>query len=289
MKNFEYVRPGTLEEAIHILGSYEGKARVLAGGTDLLVKMKQKEITPDALVDLKGIPGLNAIEYHPHQGMRLGALVSIREIETSPLVREHLPALAEAAQSLGSVQVRHRATLAGNLCNALPSADMAPCLIAMGALLKLVGPQGERCLPVEDLMAGSGKNSLLPGEIVTAVEVPRWPPRTGGAYLKHSILSSVDLAIVSLAGVAVLVPGAKIFQEGKIVMGAVGPKPLRSPSVEEFLRGRPADDTVLSEAGELAARDARPRTSPEYKKEMIKVLTVRAMHQAVERASRHGR
>jgi carbon-monoxide dehydrogenase medium subunit len=130
MRNFDYVKPKTLQQAIDLLAEHRGKARILAGGTDLLVKMKQKLLAPEILVDIKAIPGLERIEYRDGKGMRIGALATIREITTSPVIREYLPVLADAASMLGSVQVRNRATIGGNLCNALPSADMGPYLIA---------------------------------------------------------------------------------------------------------------------------------------------------------------
>lgn len=288
MKNFVYVKAETLERAIHLLIIHGEKAQILAGGTDVLVKLKQKKIAPDILIDIKGIPRIVGIAYHPEKGLRMGALTSIREIETSPVVRMHLPVLAQAAQSLGSVQVRYRATIGGNLCNALPSADMAPYLIAMGAWVRAAGPEGKRRLLVADLFADSEKNTLRRGEIVTSIEIPAWLHCTGGAYIKHAILRAVDVAIVSLAAVVVVDPVKRAFQEARIVLGAVGPTPIRSLKAEAYLEGRSIEPRILAEAGRLASEEARPRTSPEYKREMVKVLTVRALSQAVERALGKG-
>lgn len=286
MRNFEYVKVGSVREAIEVLSKYGEKAHVLAGGTDVLVKLKEKHIEPEILVDIKGIPGLKGIEYRDGGGMRIGPLTTIREIETSPVVREHLPVLAEAAHVLGSVQVRNRATIGGNICNALPSADTGPYLIGMEARVKVAGLSGGRHLLVEDLFAGSGQNSLGVGEIVTAIEIPAWSRFTGGTYIKHAIKNAVDVAIVCIAVVVVTDPLKKVFEEARIVLGAVGPRPIRPKEAERFVRGKEIRDETIMMAAELASKDARPRTMVEYKTEMVRVLTKRAMRQALERVSK---
>ena len=286
MRNFEYVKVRSVREAIEVLNKYGEKAHVLAGGTDVLVKLKQRRIEPEILVDIKGIPGLEGVEYQDGGGMRIGPLTTIREIETSPVVREHLPVLAEAAHVLGSVQVRHRATIGGNICNALPSADTGPYLIGMAARVKVAGLSGERHLLVEDLFAGSEQNSLGVGEIVTAIEIPAWSRHTGGAYIKHAIKNAVDVAIVCVAVVVVTDPLKKVFQEARIVLGAVGPRPIRPKEAEWCVRGKEIRDEVIVMAAELASKDARPRTMVEYKTEMVRTLTKRAMRQALERISK---
>jgi carbon-monoxide dehydrogenase medium subunit len=283
MKNFEYVKVKTLEEAIAFLAENGEKAHILAGGTDVLVKLKQKQIAPDMLIDIKGVSGLDGIELYPEGGMRIGSLTTVREIEISPVVRERLPVLADAAHWLGSVQVRHRATIGGNLCNALPSADMGPYLIGMGAWVVVVGHEGERRLLVEELFADSGRNSLRTGEVVTAIEIPPWTRYTGGAYIKHAIKNAVDVSIVSVAVVVVTDIGKKVFEDGKIVLGAVGPTPIRALRAEEYLRGKRIEEEVIVKVGELASRDARPRTAAEYKTEVVGVLTRRAMREALQR------
>lgn len=285
MRNFEYVKVGSLGEAIDLLVRYGEKARILAGGTDVLVKLKQKEIAPEVLVDIKGISGMRGIEYRLGEGMRVGALTTVREIETSDLVRGHLPVLSYAAHMLGSVQVRHRATIGGNLCNALPSADMGPYLIGMGAWVRVVGSGGERRLLVEELFAGSGQNSLRVGEVVTVIEIPSWSSYTGGAYIKHAIKNAVDVAIVCVAVVVLTDPLKRVFEEVRIVLGAVGPRPIRPREAEEYLRGKEIGDGVVGRAAELASKEARPRTTVEYKTQMVEVLTKRAVRQALERIS----
>ena len=281
MRRFEYVKVKSLGEAIELLTRHGEKAHLLAGGTDVLVELKQQEIAPELLVDIKGVPGLSGIEYRPGEGMRIGPLTTIREIEMSRVIREHLPVLSSAAHLLGSVQVRHRATLGGNLCNALPSADTGPYLIAMGAKATVIGPSGKRETLVEDIFAASGRNSLGIGEVVTSIEIPAWSRHTGGAYIKHAIKNAVDVAIVCIGVSVVTDSEKKAFEEARIVLGAVGPRPIRPKGAEEYLKGKAIKEEVIAKAGAMASQDARPRTTVEYKTEMVEVLTRRAIKQAI--------
>jgi CO/xanthine dehydrogenase FAD-binding subunit len=283
MKNFDYIKVKDLNEATKVLSQHGENAQVLAGGTDVLVKLKERSIAPEILVDIKGIQVLSGIEYQDFKGMIVGPLTTIREIETSPVVREHLPVLAHAAHLLGSVQVRYRATIGGNLCNALPSADTGPYLIAMGAEAEVSGPGGKRKILVEDIFAASGENSLQPAEVMTAIEIPPWSRFTGGAYIKHAIKNAVDVAIVNVGVMVVTDPQKKILREARIALGAVGPRPIRPKEAEEFLKGKPVEEGVIAKAAELASLAARPRTMPEYKTEMVLVLTKRALREALER------
>jgi CO/xanthine dehydrogenase FAD-binding subunit len=283
MKNFDYIKVKDLNEATKVLSQHGENAQVLAGGTDVLVKLKERSIAPEILVDIKGIQVLSGIEYQDFKGMIVGPLTTIREIETSPVVREHLPVLAHAAHLLGSVQVRYRATIGGNLCNALPSADTGPYLIAMGAEAEVSGPGGKRKILVEDIFAASGENSLQPAEVMTAIEIPPWSRFTGGAYIKHAIKNAVDVAIVNVGVMVVTDPQKKILQEARLALGAVGPRPIRPKEAEEFLKGKPVEEGVIAKAAKMASLAARPRTMPEYKTEMVFVLTKRALREALER------
>jgi carbon-monoxide dehydrogenase medium subunit len=161
---------------------------------------------------------------------------------------------------------------------------MAPYLIAMGAQVQVVGPERERKLSVEDLFVASERNSLTSGEVVTAVEIPRWHRHMGGAYIKHAIKNAVDVAIVSVASVITLDPVKNIFKDVRLVLGAVGPTPIRPIKAEDYLRGKPVEEEIITDAAVLASQDAKPRTKPEYKKEMVRVLTIRALTQALEKA-----
>jgi carbon-monoxide dehydrogenase medium subunit len=286
MRNFEYVKVKSIEEATQLLTEYGEKAHLLAGGTDILVKLKQRQIAPELLIDIKGILGLRGVEYEDGKGMKIGPLTTIREIERSSLIQAHLPVLAYAASLLGSVQVRHRATIGGNLCNALPSADTGPCLIGMGARVVAVSLHRKRSLLVEELFVGTGRNSLRSDELLSLIEIPAWPEYMGAAYIKHAVKRAVDVALLCVAAVVVTDPMKEFFKDARIVLGGVASVPIRPEGAEDYLRGRRVEDETIERAGELASEAARPRTSVEYKREMVKVLTRRVMRQALEGISK---
>lgn len=284
MKNFEYRKVSTLEEAFLLLEKHQERAIILAGGTDLLVKMRHKILAPELLIDLKGIPGLDEIRFDSVNVLHLGALTSIHALETSPLIKEKFGIIAQSASSLASYQIRTRATLGGNLCNASPAADMIPGLISLAAQAKITGQNGERLIPLEDFFVGPGKTRLQRGEILTEVQIPNPPASTGFHYAKHSIRKAMDLAVVGVAVVISIIPGKDVCSGVKIALGAVGPKPMRASKAEDFLRGQKVDESVISRAAFLAAEEARPvsdiRASGEYRKEMVRVVTERALKQA---------
>jgi carbon-monoxide dehydrogenase medium subunit len=286
MKNFEYQKVFTLDEAFLLLETHGTGASILAGGTDLLVRIRHEILDPKILIDLKGVPGLDEIWYDAPTGLRLGALTSIHSLETSPLVKEKFEVISQAASSLGSYQVRCRATLGGNLCNASPAADMIPALISLGAEAKLSCKNGDRFLPLEDFFAGPGRNSLRPGEILIEVQVPNPPALTGFHYTKHSIRKAMDLAVVGVAVALSLDPGRDRCAEAKIVLGAVGPIPMRASRAEKFLREEKLGEKVIAQAALISSEEARPitdiRASREYRREMIRVLTYRALKKVWE-------
>lgn len=283
MKSFQYQKVPTLEEAFHLLERYGERAKILAGGTDLLVKMHNRAVHPEILIDLKGIAGLDGIQYDPGAGLRIGALTSIHRLESSPLIKEKFRVVAQAASSLGSYQIRTRATLGGNLCNASPAADMIPGLISLGGKAKILSKTGERFLPLEDFFAGPGRSNLRPGEILTEVQVPSPPAGAGFHYAKHTIRKAMDLAIVGVAVSLSPDPAKDRCAEVKIALGAVGPVPLRAIKAEACLRGQKIDGPLISCVARLASEEARPvtdiRASVEYRREMVRVLTHRAIKQ----------
>ncbi len=284
MKDFGYQKVLTLEDAFYLLDQYQERAGILAGGTDLLVKIRGHVLGPDFLIDIKGIPGLDEIRYDPAAGLRLGTLVSIRALETSSLIKEKYGGISLAAGSLGSFQVRTRATLGGNLCNASPAADMAPCLVSLGARVKIVGKKEDRLIPLEEFFIGPGKTRLRPGEIVTAIEVTNSLALTTCVYIKHSIRKAMDLAIVGVA-VALSADSAKRkCEEVRIALGAVGPVPLRAKKAESRLRGQKLDKISIAEASRIASEEVQPisdvRASAGYRREMVRIITERALHQA---------
>ena len=277
---FEYSQPTILQEAISLLEKYGEEAKILSGGTDLFVAMKEQGLTPKYLVDIKNIPDLEYIRYDEKEGLRIGALTTIKQIETSLLIREKFPPLAQAAKVLGSVQVRNRATIGGNLCNAAPSAETAPTLLVLNTNVKVAGSKGERTLPLEQFFLGPGL-TVLQNEILTEIMVPSLSANIRGVYLKIGRRRAVDLALVGVA-VAVAMDGNK-WKDVRIALGAVAPTPIRARRAEKLLEGKRTDAALMQEAGQIASEEASPisdvRASAWYRKELVKVLVQRALEQ----------
>jgi carbon-monoxide dehydrogenase medium subunit len=286
MKNFVYQKAFSFKEALLLLSQNPGGAKVFAGGTDLLILMKEKLLAPDLLIDLKGIPGAGEIDYHPGEGVTIGGLATIESIETSAVIRKNFPVLADAAGALGSSQVRHRATLGGNLCHASPAAEMVPSLIAFGARAGIIGSERERWIPLEEFFVSPGETALRKTELLTSVRVPPILPRTGCAYLKHSIRKAMDPGIVNVAVLLTLDAAEEKCLEARIVLGAVAPTVMRARKAEARLRGREITPAVIAEAARSASEEARPitdvRASAEYRREMVEAITAKCIEQAVK-------
>ncbi|MEW6424075.1 MAG: xanthine dehydrogenase family protein subunit M [Bacillota bacterium] len=278
-KNFLYFEPATVAQAIADLKESGAGAWRLAGGTDLLVRMKRREINPDALVNLKSIPELAGTGAE-ESGFRLGALTTVAALLRNEEAGRLFPALRQAAAVMASPQIRELATLGGNVCNASPAADLVPPLVAAGAQAVIAGDDSTRTVPLEEFFRGPRETVLRAQDILTAVIVP-WPSKNcRSVYLKQGIRRGHEIAI---AGVAVsLVRHEKNrLADVRIVLGAVGPTVLRARKAEEFLRQHTLSEAVLAEAGGLAARAAQPvddvRASAWYRREMVRVLTIRAL------------
>jgi aerobic carbon-monoxide dehydrogenase medium subunit len=284
---FEYLEPSTLDEAVALLGRHGEAAHVLAGGTDLLVEIREHLRRPRYVMNIKRIPGMSGLSYDPQAGLRVGALVTARELELMPDVQRHYPGLAQALRELGSIQVRNRATLAGNICRASPSADTLPPLIADGARVRLHGGAGARELPLEEFFTGPGRTQLRPDELLTEIVVPPPPARCGKAYIKHGRRKAMELATVGVAVNVRLENGR--FGEVRICLGAVAPTAIRAARAEALLAGQAPDAARIAEAAQAAREESRPisnvRGSAEYRREMVAVLTRRALEQAVRAAS----
>ena len=280
---FNYLEPATVEEAISMLNQHGGKAKILAGGTDLFVQMRAKAIKPEHIVDITYIPGLDYIEYDQKQGLRIGALTTFREIERSIKLCQTYPVLTQAASKLGSVAIRNVATIGGNLCNASPSAEAAPALIGLSATVKIIGAGGARVVPLERFCTGPGCTVCVSPEMITEYQVPIPPPGTRSVYLKHS-RTAIDLALVGI-GVVANIESDGACKDIKIVMGAVAPTPLRAYKAEEMLKGNKLEHELVEEAAKVASEEAHPisdvRSSAEYRKEIVKVLTRRAINQII--------
>lgn len=266
----------------------DSEAALLAGGTDLLIMLRAGIIKPKLVINLKQIPWLAGISAE-NGSTRLGAVTSVRSIETSALIRERLPALGEAAGCLGSLQIRHLATIGGNLCRAAPCAETAPPLMVYDAQVRLVGPDGERSIPAGDFFTGPGQTALTRGEILSEIHVPQTPPQSGAAYLRHSIRPVMDLAIVNVAVFVALDEAGQVITDSRIVLGSVAPTPIRAPRAEQALNGQPISPAILEEAAELASEESQPisdiRSTDEYRRSMVKLFTRRALDKAIARAT----
>jgi CO/xanthine dehydrogenase FAD-binding subunit len=287
LPEIECLFPKTIKEAISLLKRYNGKAKVFAGGTDLLPKMKRRELAPKYLIDLNGIPALRFIKYEKDKGLRIGAATTLNEILESFVVGKHYPILTEAVSQMASTQVRNIGTIGGNLCNAVPSADTAPPLIVLGAQLKLISLQKGRTVLVEDFFKGPDRTVLGHTELVSEIQIPPPPSGGHGTYLKHTLRREMDLAIVGVAVYLALDSKRQICKDVKIALGAVAPIPLRARKAEETLRGKALDDDLIEGVAKMAAEEAKPiddiRSSAEYRREMVWVLTKRAFKRSLEK------
>jgi carbon-monoxide dehydrogenase medium subunit len=277
-----------MEEFFSLTRQYGGEARVLAGGTDLLVAMKEKELKARYLIDIKEIPGFSGISFSASEGLKIGALSTIHSIETSQVTSDNFPTLCEAASQLGSYQVRHRATLGGNLCNASPAADMATPLMALDARLNVVGEKGERMVPIEEFFVGPGKTALDSGEILKCVSVSTIPPQTGCGYVKLGRRRAMDCAIVNAAVSLTLEPSNGSCRTARVALGSVAPTPVRAIEAENVLKNQKISENLIAKAALAAQHAAKPisdvRASADYRFKMTKVIVTRALTNAYHMA-----
>ena len=283
MKNFEYFEPKTVQEAVGLLVKYKRAAKLLAGGTDLMLGMKEGFVQPRYLINLKTIKGLDKIAYSKKGGISIGSLTTWTAILSSGAILEHYPILREAASLIGGYQIRNRGTIGGNICHASPSADSAPALMVYGAQCVVSGPRRERVIPIEEIFSGVQKTSLKPGEILTGFRIPTPDPKSKGCYLKFSPRKAMDLPIV---GVGALVRTSNgTFEEVKIALGAVAPTPIRARRAERFLVGKPVSDRSIRQAAEEAVNESKPitdlRASREYRLGLVRELTGQAITQSL--------
>ena len=284
LPQFEYMTASTLEEACRLLLEHDGKAKVMAGATDLISPMRDKVFTPEYIIDLKQIPGLDELTYDEEEGLKIGALTTLRTLEKSELVQAKNPAVSYAAKVIASTQIRAKGTLVGNICNSSPSNDSAPNLLAQGAKVNVQGVDGTRVIPIEEFFLGVRKTALKPGEIVTSVVIPPLKDNEKAAYLKFAVRKAMDLAIIGVAAKIKLENG--ICTDAKIALGAVAITPILAPKAAEVLIGKELTDEVIEEAAQAAMDSCSPisdiRASKEYRKAMIGVYTKRAIKQCLE-------
>jgi len=283
---FNYYAPESIPEAVALLSDLGKNAFVMAGGTDLLIKKKHGMITPDAVVALKKIKGLDRISVGPKKGLYIGATALLADVAAHAGIRKIYPAVADAAKNTANVQIRNMGTVVGNLCNASPSADNAPGLLALGATLSIAGPQGDRTLALEDFFLGPGLAALEPAEIVTAVAVPPPSPKSGTAYVHLSARGKVDCSAVCV-GAHVELNGRKV-NKARLFVGACAPIPMRTPRAEKAMMGKVFTEKLADKAGEAASQEALPitdvRATQDYRNTMVAVMTKRALMLAHKRA-----
>ncbi len=287
LPRFDYLRPSTLKEACALLSRHKGHVKVIAGGTDLIPKMKARVISPRYVLGLKGIAGLDYIKYDKARGLRVGALATLKAVQASPLVRQRFSALVQAIDTMASPQVRSLGTVAGNLCNASPSADTACPLIVMGAKLKLARSRGHRMVPAEEFFVGPEKTVLADDELLAEIFVPTLPARSAAVYLKHTVRRAMDLALVGVAAMISVGPTGTV-KDVRIALAAVAPTPLRAKKAEAMLKAQVLSRDLIARAADAAVREARPisdvRSPAEYRREIVRVLVQRAITEAWERA-----
>lgn len=283
-QEFEYLAPKTLNEALSLLEKYKDKsARVLAGGTDLLVKMKTIDLKTDYLINIKNIPELNFID--TADGLKIGAAVSLSHIERIGKVKEGYPALYEGIKSMAAIAVRNMGTIAGNICNASPAADTVPSLIAYGAEIKLVSKRRERTILVEDFIIGVGKTVIEDDEIITQVNIPEMNKNSGSAFSKKGRVKA-DIAKINLA--VYLEREGSICKDCKIVLGSVAVKAIRAKEAEGLLKGQTVSTSLMDKTAKKASEEIKPiddiRSSVEYRSEIARVIVKDTVKIAWERA-----
>jgi CO/xanthine dehydrogenase FAD-binding subunit len=285
VKQFEYAAPASLPDAARLFTSTPG-ALLLAGGTDLLVQLRAGRKSSELVIDIKRIPELNEIRYEASQGLTIGAAVPCYRIYGDATVENAYPALADVAALIGGTQIQGRASLGGNLCNAAPSADAVPLLIALRATCRILGPAGEREIPVENFCSAPGRNVLALGELLISLHIPRVETRSGAQYLRFIPRNEMDIAVVG-SGAAVTLDNG-VFRSARIALSSVAPTPLFVQEAGDWLSGKPVNADSINTAAEMAKAAAKPITDmrgpAEYRKHLCAVLTRRALESAVRQA-----
>lgn len=290
MSSFQYQAPSTLSDAISLLAGRGAEARVLAGGTDLMVQMRAGMKSPGLVVDIKKIPETNLLEFND-SGLRLGAAVSCWDIALRDDIRHAYPGLMEALELIGSMQVQGRCTVGGNLCNSSPAADTTPALIALGARCVIAGPNGNRTESAKDFVTGPGSNSLAPGEMLVELQIAKPASRSADAYQRFTPRNEMDIAVVGVAANLTLDASGKCTS-AQVALGAVAPTAILVPAIGDLLVGSSLDDTTLEKAGQLAMGACNPiddkRGTAEFRRKVAAVLTRRTIQVAAQRAGQRS-
>jgi carbon-monoxide dehydrogenase medium subunit len=287
VRRFELILPGSVDECVKALAQGGPQSKLLAGGTDLLPQLKNGLLKPARVIDLSGVARLRTIEAGNGKGIRIGSAVTARTLELDRAVRASYLSLAESGALVGSVQVRNLATLGGNICNAAPSADMAPPLLALDAEAVISGPKGERRMPITTFFTGVRRTVLAPDEILVELVLPNPGPHSGGNYLRHTPRRELDIAVVGVASQITLANG--VCTKARIALAAVAPVPLRATAAEQSLEGQAVTPDRIKRAADLAVEAARPisdqRGSADFRRHLVRVLTRRTLTTALARAS----
>lgn len=285
LPKFDYLSPNTLDEVLDLIAGRKRSEFILyAGGTDVIPKLKRRLIdTPKMLVDLKKISDLDYIVYDQEKGVKIGALASVRTTAISPIVKEHFPILSQAAGSIASPQIQNRATIVGNICMAVPSADSAPALLVLKARVLCVSLRGERIIPIEEFFTGPNQTILMGDEIVKEIQIDNMPKGNKGTYIKLSPRKRMDLAVVGVG--VVILHEDDICREIRIALGAVAPTPIRAKRAEEKLSGERLTKERVEQCAQIAAEESKPiddhRASAYYRKAMIRILVKKAIQETL--------
>ena len=288
--DYDYLMPGSLDEVFSLLKEHGPRATLVAGGTDVMVKIRNTRKAPEVLISLRGLKDLRYIR--KNGGYHIGALTTHRMLEQSQLVQKELSALHDGASKVGSVQVRNVATLGGNICNAAPSADTSGPLLALDATVVLEGPDGRRTVPAMDFFTGTYRTVRKPEEVLIEFEIPEYMGTYGSAYWKHARRQAMELPLLGVTVAVQLSQDGNEILDAKIALTVAAPTPVRATLVEDFLKGRPLTDEILREAGRIASSPdcCTPRTSLRceawYRQDMIRVFIPRMARLAAERAVR---
>ncbi len=280
LKPFAYLGPKTVREALQIISEYGRKAEVLAGGTDLVISMKKRQINPQYIVNIKDIPDLDYIRYGREPGLKIGALATHSDIANSPIIKDMFNPLATACNKVGTPQVRNMATIGGNVCKAGPSQDTPPVLLVLDARLKLVTLSGDRVVPIDKFFLGPFKTVLQEAELLTEIQIPTPPPRSAGCYKWCTKAVTVDETLVGVAVLMSLESPGGVCSDIKIALGSVAPTPIRARKAEEVFRGKKVNDRLIEQAAQVAAEETRPRSRADYRRRMSRVLVSEAITEA---------
>jgi CO/xanthine dehydrogenase FAD-binding subunit len=279
-KTFEYFAPSSVEEAISLLGKYKGTGKLLAGGTDLLSSMRKSKVSASCLISLRNVSELHHLWSDANnQVLMIGSMTTLSGIVSSPLVQKDFRLIADAADVVGSVQVRNRGTIGGNICNASPAADTIPALLVLQSKVRITGPTRARVVPLEEFFVGPGATVLGDEEILTEIQVPLAPKGARMVYFKQGIRKAMDIAIVGVA--MLIVVNSRVCEDIRIGLGSIAPTPIRALKAERTLRGKALHNLAIDSTAKAASDESNPisdiRASAEYRREIVKVLTERAI------------